>query len=184
MSGFATLARGEKRASNGGETVTFDEVLEQALEMLQRRGRVSYRALKVQFQLDDDLLEILKEEIVEVHQVARDQEGKMLVWTGATAVPSFPPAPDQERVPLTYTPPYLAEKILTSRSALEGERKQVTVLFADLKGSMELLADRDPEEARQLLDPVLERMMAAVHRYEGTVNQVLGDGIMALFGAP
>ena len=166
--------------------MTFDEVLEQALEMLQRRGRVSYRALKVQFQLDDDLLEILKEEIVEVHQVARDQEGKMLVWTGATATaaPSFPPAPDQERAPLTYTPPYLAEKILTSRSALEGERKQVTVLFADLKGSMELLADRDPEEARQLLDPVLERMMAAVHRYEGTVNQVLGDGIMALFGAP
>ena len=86
--------------------------------------------------------------------------------------------------PLAYTPPYLAEKILTSRSALEGERKQVTVLFADLKGSMELLADRDPEEARQLLDPVLERMMAAVHRYEGTVNQVMGDGIMALFGAP
>jgi class 3 adenylate cyclase len=88
------------------------------------------------------------------------------------------------QAPLTYTPPYLAEKILTSRSALEGERKHVTVLFADLKGSMELLADRDPEEARQLLDPVLERMMAAVHHYEGTVNQVLGDGIMALFGAP
>ena len=60
----------------------------------------------------------------------------------------------------------------------------MTVLFADLKGSMELLADRDPEEARQLLDPVLERMMDAVHRYEGTVNQVMGDGIMALFGAP
>ena len=70
------------------------------------------------------------------------------------------------------------------RCALEGERKQVTVLFADLKGSMELLADRDPEEARKLLDPVLERMMEAVHRYEGTVNQVMGDGIMALFGAP
>jgi class 3 adenylate cyclase len=86
--------------------------------------------------------------------------------------------------PLTYTPGYLAEKILTSRGALEGERKQVTVLFADLKSSMELLADRDPEEARQLLDPVLEQMMEAVHRYEGTVNQVMGDGIMALFGAP
>ncbi|MBI4589416.1 MAG: alpha/beta fold hydrolase [Candidatus Rokubacteria bacterium] len=86
--------------------------------------------------------------------------------------------------PEAYTPKYLAEKILTSRNALEGERKQVTVLFADLKGSMELLADRDPEEARRLLDPVLERMMEAVHRYEGTVNQVMGDGIMALFGAP
>jgi class 3 adenylate cyclase len=86
--------------------------------------------------------------------------------------------------PQSYTPKHLAEQILTSRAALEGERKQVTVLFADLKGSMELLADRDPEEAQQLLDPVLERMMTAVHRYEGTVNQVMGDGIMALFGAP
>ena len=86
--------------------------------------------------------------------------------------------------PESYTPKHLAEKILTSKTALEGERKQVTVLFADLKGSMELLADRDPEEARKILDPVLERMMEAVHRYEGTVNQVMGDGIMALFGAP
>jgi class 3 adenylate cyclase/tetratricopeptide (TPR) repeat protein len=86
--------------------------------------------------------------------------------------------------PEAYTPKHLAEKILTSKAALEGERKQVTVLFADLKGSMELLADRDPEEARKVLDPVLERMMEAVHRYEGTVNQVMGDGIMALFGAP
>jgi len=68
--------------------------------------------------------------------------------------------------PDAYTPKHLAEKILTSKSALEGERKHVTVLFADLKGSMELLADRDPEEARRLLDPVLERMMDAVHHYE------------------
>ena len=117
--------------------------------------------------------------------IREDEQG--IVWTDdarptppATATPAEPAA----RAPLTYTPAYLAEKILTSRSALEGERKQVTVLFADLKGSMELLADRDPEEARQLLDPVLEQMMAAVHRYEGTVNQVMGDGIMALFGAP
>src|SRR5262249_55211893 len=94
------------------------------------------------------------------------------------------PASTQERVPPSYTPSYLAEKILTSRSALEGERKQVTVLFADLKGSTELIGGLDPEEARKLLDPALHVMMEAVHRYEGTVNQVLGDGIMALFGAP
>ena len=93
-------------------------------------------------------------------------------------------APPDFTSPQSYTPKHLAERILTSKAALEGERKQVTVLFADLKGSMELLADRDPEEARKLLDPVLERMMDAVHRYEGTVNQVMGDGIMALFGAP
>ena len=94
------------------------------------------------------------------------------------------PEPSRFTSPESYTPKHLAEKILTSKAALEGERKQVTVLFADLKGSMELLADRDPEEARKLLDPVLEHMMEAVHRYEGTVNQVMGDGIMALFGAP
>src|SRR5262245_54985353 len=86
--------------------------------------------------------------------------------------------------PQSSTPKQLAENILTSKADLEGDGKQVTGLLADFKGSMELLADRDPEEARKLLDPVLERMMEAVHRFEGTVNQVLGDGIMALFGAP
>src|SRR5262249_21578572 len=83
-----------------------------------------------------------------------------------------------------FTPRRLAEKILTSRAALEGERKVVTVLFADVKGSMELLTGRDPEDAGKVLDPLLEHMIEAVHRYEGTVNQVMGDGIMALFGAP
>src|SRR3954451_4637417 len=100
------------------------------------------------------------------------------------AVSALPVAPPRLTAPDAYTPKHLAERIVSSRGALEGERKQVTVLFADLKGSMELLADRDPEDARRILDPVLERMMEAVHRYEGTVNQVMGDGIMALFGAP
>ena len=92
--------------------------------------------------------------------------------------------PARKVSPEAYTPKHLAERILTSKNALEGERKQVTILFADLKGSTALLAERDPEEARKILDPVLELMMEAVHRYEGTVNQVMGDGIMALFGAP
>src|SRR4030095_4619594 len=102
----------------------------------------------------------------------------------ACAHPVATGAGTTSRTPDSYTPTHLAEKILTSKTALEGESKQVTVLFADLKGSMELLADRDPEEARKLLDPVLELMMEAVHRYEGTVNQVMGDGVMALSGAP
>ncbi len=105
-------------------------------------------------------------------------------FCGSCGAPPVAPPAGTFVSPKSYTPKHLAEKILTSRSALEGERKQVTVLFADLKGSMELLTDRDPEEARKILDPVLERMMEAVHRYEGTVNQVMGDGIMALFGAP
>ena len=101
--------------------------------------------------------------------------GRSLMATARPVEPRF-------NSPQTYTPSHLAEKILTSKASLEGERKQVTVLFVDLKGSMELLADRDPEEARKILDPVLERMMEAVHRYEGMVNQVMGDGIMAFFG--
>src|SRR3989475_6195102 len=165
----------------------FVAVVDQVITLLRQRGRLTYRTLQLQFQLDETHLEVLKDELIYGQCVAVDEDGRVLVWTGAevSAPHSIPhPVHSQERLPLAYTPPYLAEKILTAKSALEGERKQVTVLFADLKGSMELLADRDPEEARQLLDPVLERMMAAVHRYEGTVNQVMGDGIMALFGAP
>jgi len=164
-------------------TMTFDEVLTQVLDLLQREGRVSYRALRRRFNLDAEYLEDLKAELIDAKQLAVDEAGKVLVWT-RQPMPASTGAGDRDRAPLTYTPPYLAEKILSSKAALEGERKQVTVLFADLKGSLELLVDRDPEEARQLLDPVLERMMEAVHRYEGTVNQVMGDGIMALFGAP
>jgi class 3 adenylate cyclase/tetratricopeptide (TPR) repeat protein len=173
--------------------VTFEEVLTQAMAMLQRTGRVSYRALKRQSVLDDDSLEDLKEALLFAHPQIADEDGRGLVWTGNTAsAPPFaadaPPAtataPAQDRAPLTYTPPHLTEKILASRPSLAGERKQVTVLFADIKDSTELIRDLDPEAAQQLLDPAIQHMMDAVHRYEGTVNQVLGDGIMALFGAP
>ena len=105
-------------------------------------------------------------------------------FCGQCAAPLDRAAPTGLAPPEAYTPRYLAERIRTSRAELEGERKHVTVLFADLKGSMELLAGRDPEDARRILDPILHQMMEAVHRYEGTVNQVMGDGIMALFGAP
>ena len=116
----------------------FYAILDQVIAILRQRQRVTYRALKVQFQLDDDALEALKEELIEAQHLAADEAGRILVWigdAGTTAPASSPSAATQERAPLTYTPPYLAEKILTSRSALEGERKQVTVLFADLKGS-------------------------------------------------
>src|SRR5499433_2554653 len=163
--------------------MTFDELLTQVLNLLRREGRVSYRALKRRFDLDEDYLEDLKAEIIQAKKLAMDEDGAVLVWTGDAAMaPAL--VSDQERAPLAYTPSYLAEKILASRATLEGERKQVTVLFADLKGSTELIEGLDPEEARTLLDPALHVMMEAVHRYEGTVNQVLGDGIMALFGAP
>src|SRR5216684_2912381 len=167
--------------------MTFEEILDHAIAMLQRRGRLTYGTLKRQFQLDDAALDDLKDELIYGQRVAADEDGRVLVWTGAegSAPPSTaPPVSRQDRPPLPSIPAYLAEKILLSKSALEGERKQVTVLFADLKGSTELIRDLDPEAAQRLLDPALQRMMDAVHRFEGTVNQVLGDGIMALFGAP
>src|SRR3989441_10450734 len=174
-------------AREGEEVADFVAVLDQVIALLRQRGRLTYRTLQLQFQLDETQLEVLKDELIYGQRVAVDEDGRVLVWSGepgTASVTASAPAGISAWTPITYTPSHLTEKILTSRSALEGERKQVTVLFADLKGSMELLAERDPEEARQLLDPVLERMMAAVHRYEGTVNQVMGDGIMALFGAP
>jgi len=168
--------------------MTFDDLLAQVLDLVQRQGRVSYSALRRRFDIDDAYLDDLKDELLFSHPVI-DEDGRGLVWTGKSPSTSSPaPAPElpsaQARDPLSYTPQYLTEKILTSRSALEGERKQVTVLFADIKDSTELIRDLDPEDAQKLLDPAIHIMMEAVHRFEGTVNQVLGDGIMSLFGAP
>ena len=117
------------------------------------------------------------------HCRAEVSSGKSFCWScGTQLVDDL--ATERTPPPVAYTPEHLAARILTSKAAIEGERKKITVLFADTKASMELLADRDPEDARKLLDRILEYMMEAVHRYEGTVNQMAGDGIMALFGAP
>ena len=167
--------------------MTFEEILDQALAMLQRRGRVTYRALKLQFKLDDDQLEALTDELLYAHPQVVDDAGRGLLWTGtpeAVSAPAATPAPAQDRAPLSYTPQHLADKILTSRSALEGERKQVTVLFVDVSGFTSLSERLDPEEVHGLMNRAFELMLTEVHRYEGTVNQFLGDGIMALFGAP
>src|SRR5215813_13077360 len=167
--------------------MTFEEILDQAITMLQRRRRLTYGTLKRQFQLDDAALDDLRNELIEGQRLAVDERGNVLVWTGDTASVAAPAAASalvQAQAPLAYTPTYLAEKILTTRSAMEGERKQVTVLFADLKGNTELIRDLDPEAGQTLLDTALQHMMDAVHRFEGTVNDVAGDGIMAMFGAP
>ncbi len=176
----------------------FSQVVEQAVAWLQREGRVSYRALKLEFELNDDVLDALKEELVEVKELAGDKDGKMLVWVGAAQVlspesrvlsdpqPSAPPT----KPPISYTPVHLAERIRAEQAALEargvtgGERKTITALFADLKGSTALIEDLDPEEAQTIIDPALQLMMDAVHGYEGYVAKTLGDGILALFGAP
>jgi predicted ATPase/class 3 adenylate cyclase len=199
--------------------MTFDEVLDQVRELLQQRGRMTYRALKRRFDLDDEYLEDLKEELIKAERVATDEDGEVLVWADKGSLGSRvqssvseqvqspkpvlsivegfkvqspeaqPPTPNPQP-PSSYTPPHLAERIraeqaaLEARGATDGERKTITALFADLKGSTAMIEGLDPEEARAIIDPALQVMMDAVHRYEGYVAQVLGDGIFALFGAP
>src|SRR5687767_4661818 len=110
--------------------MTFEEILDHAIAMLQRRGRLTYGTLKRQFQLDDAALEDLKNELIKGQRLAVDEDGDVLVWVGAEGAappPTTPPASSQNRPPLAYTPQYLAEKVLHSRPALAGERKQVTV---------------------------------------------------------
>src|SRR5215510_747589 len=164
------------------------EVLDQVQEQLQRRGRLTYRMLQAQFKLAEADFEALKAELIEGQQVAADEGGKVLVWRGgnvATAQTSSTSAPSP--APASYTPAHLAERIraeqaaLEARSGTDGERKTITALFADLKGSTALIEGLDPEEARAIIDPALQLMMDAVHRYEGYVAQALGDGIFALF---
>ncbi len=174
----------------------FYELLDQVIELLRDRKRLSYRALKLQFSIDDDYIEAIKEELTEVQYLAVDRDGRMLIWAGdgptASAFPpsepspaSHPAAPPRKgREPLSYTPQHLADKILTSRAALEGERKQVTALFCDLAGSTAMAERIGPDDMHILLNRLFELALDEVHRYEGTINQFLGDGLMALFGAP
>ena len=167
------------------------EVIDQVEALLKKRGRVTYRALKVQFNLEDEQLEALKDEILYSHPEAIDDAGRGLVWNGdvesASASDSTQPQPQP---PASYTPPHLAERILAEQAAMEsrgsadGERKTITAVFSDLKGSTAFIEGLDPEEARAIIDPALQIMMDAVHRYDGYVAQALGDGIFALFGAP
>jgi class 3 adenylate cyclase/predicted ATPase len=150
--------------------------------------------LRREFDLDDETLEDLKAELIEVDKLAIDEDGKVLVWagkgingetegkpegaTGQMGERAIPPPP-----PVSYTPSHLADRI-RAVTVTDGERKTITALFADLKGSTALIEGLDPEEARAVIDPALQLMMDAVHQYDGFVAQALGDGIFALFGAP
>jgi predicted ATPase/class 3 adenylate cyclase len=171
--------------------VKFSDIVKQAALLLQESRRITYRALQLEFDLTDEQLNVLRDELIEAQELAVDKDGKLLVWVGAPPVPGStlqgsgstqPLTPDLQS-PAAYTPPHLAERI-RAVSLTDGERKTITALFADIKGSMALLEDLDPEEARALVDPALHLMMAAVHRYDGYVVQSTGDGIFAFFGAP
>jgi len=164
--------------------MTFEEILDQAIAMLQRRGRVSYRTLTLQFHLDEESLEALKEELIEVHHLAVDHEGRMLVWAGEArtiAVAPSPPPPQQAirqvDQPAQVAPP------ATPRSA-EAERRQLTVLFCDLVDSTVLSGQLDPEDLREVVRAYQETCAKVIARFEGYIAQYLGDGLLVYFGYP
>ena len=166
--------------------MTFEEILDQAIAMLQRRGRVSYRALQRQFQLDDAYLQDLTAEIVEVLQLAVDQDHAMLVWTGGPSAPapvsppppSTPPADPQALQPTPRAP---APSV---QHAPEAERRQLTVLFCDLVDSTRLSSQLDPEDLREVVRAYQEVCAKVIARFEGHIAQYLGDGLLVYFGYP
>lgn len=134
----------------------YDELVAKVLHLLQRDQRVPYCILKRRFNLDDEYIEDLKLDLIEAKQLAIDENDSILVWvgeSGARTASTSPPVQDHKPAPIAYTPTYLTEKILTSRSALEGERKVVTVLFADIKDSTELIKDLDPRRSPEAPRP-------------------------------
>ena len=173
--------------------MTFEEILDQAIAMLQRRGRLTYGTLKRQFQLDDAALEDLKNELIEGQRLAVDEGGNVLVWTGDRASVPFPsdtPAPSPHPVredpnaPWASTPPLQGTASIHASPALAGERRQVTVLFADISGFTALAETLDPEDVRQVMNACFARLVPVVEDYGGMVDKFIGDAIMALFGAP
>ena len=166
--------------------MTFDELLAQVLDLLRREGRVSYRALKRRFDLDDNDLEDLKDEIIAAKQLASDEQGRVLVWTGGSAAPQA-----TARLPQTETSPDTsqAQAAQTAPSVAtphvpEAERRQLTVLFCDLVDSTRLARQFDPEDWRDIVRAYQQACAEVIQRFDGYIAQYLGDGLLVYFGYP
>jgi Adenylate and Guanylate cyclase catalytic domain len=159
-------------------------VVDQVIELLRGRGRVSYRALRVQFHLDDEALEALKAELIEVHQIAVDQAGAMLVWTGDGGERSEPLHRPSPYTPPSHIPEAQWPQPRTEPHAPEAERRQLTVLFCDLVGSTQLSGRLDPEDLRAVIRAYQTTCAEVVQRFEGYIAQYLGDGLLVYFGYP
>src|SRR6266571_4060035 len=160
--------------------MTFDDVLEQVVTLLKRQGRVSYRALKRRFDLDDDYIEDVKIELIKAQQLAVDENEEILVWVGdtkASAETASPPAlPIQQ--PSHSEPPPMAT------STPEAERRQITVMFCDLVDSTKLSSQLDPEDWRDVVRAYQRVCSEVISQFDGHVAQLLGDGLLVYFGYP
>src|SRR5262245_45869340 len=182
--------------------MTFDEVLEQVRELLQSKGRVAYRALKRRFEFDDEYLEDLKAELIDAEHVARDEDGKVLVWCGKGG-PTQPntvahepgPAPSSSASTsqsVKERPSFTAQQVsvpqrepaAVARAALDGERRQLTVEFIDLVGSTTLSQQLDPEELRTVMQAYRETCATVIRHFEGYLAKYIGDGLLVYFGYP
>src|SRR5262249_28635491 len=166
--------------------MTFYEMLEQVMALLQRHGRLSYRALKVQFELDDDRLDLLKEELIDIQHVARDQDGRMLVWIEGTEIPpvsASAPSPTAQQV-ITQQALAIQAVSLPAPPSPDAERRQLTVMFCDLVDSTKLSSQLDPEDWRDVVRAYQQVCTEVIQRYDGHIAQLLGDGLLVYFGYP
>src|SRR5215475_9322384 len=165
--------------------MTFEEILDQAIAMLQRRGRLTYGAFKRQFQLDDAYLEDLKTELIEGQRLAADEDGRVLVWTGGASTPpeSGASPPPQQEEPLIAPYTRVASPVIEPRPA-DAERRQLTVLFCDLVDSTALASQLDPEDLREVVQAYQDTCAKVIARFEGHIAQYLGDGLLVYFGYP
>jgi class 3 adenylate cyclase len=167
--------------------VDFVAVVDQVIALLRQRGRVAYRTLKVQFTLDDEALEALKDELLYAQQLARDEDDRILVWTGDMQTPPAPPPSSSQHASPPATPEAARPQTAPPPSAPstpEAERRQLTVLFCDLVGSTALSAQLDPEELREVVRAYQDTCAKVIARFEGHIAQYLGDGLLVYFGYP
>jgi class 3 adenylate cyclase/predicted ATPase len=162
----------------------FYEVLDQVVDLLRQRGRASYRALKVQFRLDDEALEALKDELIEVHQLARDQDGRMLVWAGETSTVPEPTTLHPAQLERPQQDQLTPVETRADPHPREAERRQLTVMFCDLVDSTRLSSQLDPEDYREVVREYQWVCTEVIQRYDGHIAQYLGDGLLVYFGYP
>jgi class 3 adenylate cyclase len=169
--------------------VTFEELLDQAIDMLRRRGRVTYRALKLQFQLDDDTLDVLKDELLYGQQLAVDEAGRVLVWLGPPAMPpaaNSPPLVTQDASPASASSVEAGPATAAAHAPHlpDAERRQLTVMFCDLVDSTVLASRLDPEDLREVMRAYQVTCAEVIRRFDGHIAQYLGDGLLVYFGYP